>query len=682
LVTLADWIASDDIVFPFATSEAQATSLRREHARRALMKLGLDPSEARSQLLSDCPGFGTISPFDPRPIQKACEGLPSYPSGSIVLIEGETGSGKTEAALTRFVQLFHSGAVDGMYFALPTRSAATQLHGRVVSAVKRAFPKKDDRPGVVLGVPGYLLVDDMTGRKLPPFQVLWEDSDKDRFRFRGWAAETPKRYLAGTVIVGTIDQVLLSCIQVKHAHMRATALQRLLLVVDEVHASDVYMGRLLEEVLNHHLSCGGHALLMSATLGHAVQTRLMTTNKHSYLSLEEAESVPYPFIVHADASRTDVQSVETADNGHTKSVRMEKAPIASDSFSIAALALDAAEAGARVLVIRNTVRDCVEVQKSVEVGSSGNGSLLFQARGVVAPHHSRFCKADREALDHAMELEFGKSSRRRGVIAVATQTVQQSLDIDADLLITDLCPADVLLQRIGRLHRHVVRSTDLPADNQARPEGFEEPRCIVLLPSERGLEQLIRSPEGKAYGPHGLGTVYEDLRILEATWQLLESYKIWTIPEMNRRLVESATHPDSLNAIVSDLGGRWQKHHQYILGIHSAQRIHASLGLLQREKPFGEEEFPNDLERARTRLGTGDRQVLFEELVKSAFGNSFRQLVIPAQYAQGVEEEAVVENVSAAETAVHFDYGGKPFIYDRFGLAPFSKTSEEDPVHD
>ncbi|MEZ4454914.1 MAG: hypothetical protein R3B09_36020, partial [Nannocystaceae bacterium] len=116
-------------------------------------------------------------------------------------------------------------------------------------------------------MPGYLRVDEQEGTRLPGFEVLWNDDPRQRYRYRGWAAEGSKRYLAGAIVVGTIDQVLLSTSMTSHAHLRATAASRQLLVVDEAHASDAYMNRLLEEVLAFHLAAGGHAFLMSATLG-------------------------------------------------------------------------------------------------------------------------------------------------------------------------------------------------------------------------------------------------------------------------------------------------------------------------------------------------------------------------------------------------------------------------------
>lgn len=667
LLILADWIGSDERFFAYADSPSDRMPPARQRAAEAVAKLGLDPADARQSMGEERPGFSSIVPpeFSPRPVQRVCCGLRDHPDGSLTILESDTGSGKTEAALARFSQLFHAGLVDGMYFALPTRTAATQLHGRVVSAMERAFPDPAARPATVLAVPGYLSVDRNTGQRLAPFRVLWDDDENWRWHSRGWAAERPKRFLAGTVAVGTVDQVLLSTLQVKHAHLRAGALLRHLLVVDEVHASDPYMDRLLEEVLDHHLRAGGHAFLMSATLGSAAHSRFMGGRHATPPPLEEARRRAYPLLAHADGERQRVESIPAEPTGYSKSVAVEAGPIAGQPESVADLARQAARRGARVLVIRNTVGDCIATQTALEQLAGGDDGALFKAAGVIAPHHSRFSGPDRKVLDRAIEREFGKGAEGGGVVAIATQTVQQSLDLDADLMLSDLCPVDVLLQRIGRLHRHPGARPP-----EARPDGFGTPRTLVLVPEERSLGTHIAA-DGRAYGPHGLGTVYEDLRILEATWRLVEQRQEWTIPAMNRTLVEDATHPEALHAIAESLGEEWLRHEKQILGIRAADSSHAGLVLLRRDKPFGDPAtlFPRDLdERIKTRLGEGDRRIEFQSPIRSPFGEQFSELTIPAYQVPDDSEEAEPENVETGEGRLCFDFAGQSFTYDRTGL--------------
>jgi len=668
LVTLADWIGSDADLFPYAEDDADRMPFARAQAAHVLRRMGLDVRPARRHLSSARPGFDAVCEHPPRPVQEACARLEDHAGGSLLILESETGSGKTEAALTRFVQLLQAGLVDGMYFALPTRAAAMQIHGRVREAVQRAFPDASCRPPVVQAVPGYFAVDEATGRQLPGFQVLWDDDDRMRWRHRGWAAENPKRYLAAAIAVGTIDQVLLSTLCVRHAHLRATALMRQLLVVDEVHASDAYMGHLLEHVVRHHLRAGGHALLMSATLGSVARSRLLS-DRHRGPSLAEAVAAPYPLISHVDASRSDPELISADSAGQPKLVHVSAEPLAADPIGVARVALGAARQGARVLVIRNTVTDCVATHQALEEVAGADEPALFRVAGVTAPHHSRFARPDRELLDASVERAFGKGASGKGVALVATQTVEQSLDIDADLMLSDLCPADVLLQRIGRLHRHSGR---------IRPDICAQTRLIVLVPEERALDGFI-CPDGKARGPHGLGTVYEDLCMLEATWRQIERKPVWRIPAMNREIVEAVTHPDALQALTQELGGRWLEHRICMRGILSAQTAHAGLALLPRSDPFGEQGFPEDPgERIKTRLGESDRLCSFGQQLVSPFGQPFDELTIPWYYAEGADENATAQNVIARVGTVQFDFGEASFVYDRLGLRSAEATHSQE----
>jgi CRISPR-associated endonuclease/helicase Cas3 len=210
----------------------------------------------------------------------------------LLLIESDTGSGKTEAALAWWMRLYAEGKVDGLYFALPTRVAARELYTRVLQAVERAFePDQRPRP-VLLAAPGYVRIDGEP--VLPdPSGALWDDDTARKWRERLWSAERPKRFLAAPVAVGTIDQALLSVLQVKHSLMRSVCLDRHLLVVDEVHASDPYMRELLKGLLRGHLARGGWALLLSATLG---ETAAAAFFGREPVPLAAAMARPYPLI--------------------------------------------------------------------------------------------------------------------------------------------------------------------------------------------------------------------------------------------------------------------------------------------------------------------------------------------------------------------------------------------------
>ena len=655
LVMLADWLASDEHFFPFSyDTNADRFAFAQNNAKLVCENMFLNPIRAVDALGQKLAGFENIFGFSPRGVQISAEEIKMPENGSVIIIESETGSGKTEAAFRYFLRLFHARKVDGMYFALPTRTATTQIHSRITKYVKNAFG--ENAPPVTLAVPGYLQTDEIKGERLAPFDVLWNDNDKERFRYRGWAAEHPKRYLAGSIVIGTIDQVLLSALTVSHAHMRATALFRHLLVVDEVHSSDPYMRRILSEVIQRHTGAGGHALLMSATLGSGMRQKLLNTSE--YISLDEAVKLPYPLL--SDNSCKAMQK-EVPYSCKQKIVTVELKSLMSDELGIANIGLNAVKAGAKTVILRNTVNGAIDVQKIIEKMAADETCLLFTCNNVSALHHFRFSKEDRETLDNALEGIYGKTRSSGGRVVVATQTIQQSLDLDADLMITDLCPIDVLLQRIGRLHRHDRKPEE-------RPFGFRSAKVIVLVPDERDLTKFIH-PNGNAPGPHGIGTVYPDLRILESTWRLLEKNGQFEIPLMNRQLVEMALHEEIIKKVVdSDI---WRKHSNIMEGIIHAQSQSAVLNLVEWDKEFGEYSFSDIHPKIKSRLGEGDRLADFEREIKSPFGKTFRYLTIPSHWSHGIEEDEKPKIFKEDDAGIVFEIGGRRFIYDHWGLRTF-----------
>lgn len=650
LLMLADWLGSDEATFCFANgTEPDRMRRARVEAPALLHEVGLAVEPFRKAVRAVTPTFAAaFGGFDPRPVQRAV----TEPNAPLLVVEAETGSGKTEAALWRFKTLFEAELVDGLYFALPTRVAATQIFSRIKTFRDRVFPA-DARPGVVLAVPGQARFDDAEARPLPGFGVQWSDDARDAPANRErWAAEHPKRFLAATIAVGTIDQALLGSIAVKHAHMRGTALMRQLLVVDEVHASDVYMEKLLANLLRSHIGAGGQALLLSATLGAGMRARLLGT---AMPEPETAAALPYPALSWAENGQEVRLSI--ARDGRNKRVHVEVAPVLKDAAAVASLALDAARRGAAVLVIRNTVAAAIETAQALEALSGPDSPLLFRVEDVATLHHSRFALEDRLLLDAAVEAAMGRDRPAgAGRIVVGTQTLEISLDLDADLLVTDLCPIDVLLQRIGRLHRHASRS---------RPESFAEARAVVLVPDDRDLRatKLTRYGLGPLHEGDG---VYPDLRVIEATWRFLECHPAWDIPAMNRILVEGATHPSRLLEVEADdpgwkaLGGRQE-------GIEGAKKGAAHLALLDRSKPFDRCEIDRD-ERLATRLGAADRLVRFDPPRMGPFGAAVTRLRLPAFLAKGIGEDADPQDVVESSGELSFRLGEIVFSYDQYGL--------------
>ena len=652
-LTLADWIASEDSFWKKGRKEdlldpSVAIQDAESKAREAVGNLYLDlrGSEVDDSLEAILGGY---NPYD---IQEKIQQLPVPEDGTLTILESATGSGKTEGAIGRFLRLLRQGEVDSMYFALPTRSAATQLHGRVRKVAQSTF---ETPPPVHLAVPGYLKVDDTEGQRFG-FDVRWDEPVGPR----GWAAESSKRYTASPIAVGTVDQVLLSALRTNHSHLRTAGLSRSLLVVDEVHASSVYMNELLHDVLSFHRASGGHAVLMSATLGSRARASFTGSEVPAF---EEAREQDYPLITHAAADE-EPERVSTTAPSDGKEVQVKTSPSMERPKKVAAQAQKAAEEGAHVLVIRNTVPECQKTHGHLD------NQLSLQVSGVACPHHSRYAPEDRERLDERVEQVYGKNEvegeptrpEEGGVVTVATQTVEQSLDIDADLLITDLCPMDVLLQRIGRLHRH---------NRPKRPSGYEKARCILLTPSNRDLTAGISPGDGRGFPGPGLGSVYRDLRIIEATWRTVESREHvadgWIeIPEDNRALVEESTHPAVIEEIESR--GVWQSHADQVRKLARAEALEARNNLIDRAKPFTADsnQFPGH--QLKTRLGEEDIQVELQSPQRTPFGEVVQQITLSPYLFDDRPDHGKAEQVSQSSTGFRFTFAGREFEYTSSGI--------------
>ena len=662
LVQLADWLGSDTRYFPYSELGEDRFQTSRRLARTAVNALGLDAEDTRRRLLEFAPDFAAVFGGNaPYPTQAA---MADDVLGPVVVLEAETGSGKTEAALWRFLYLFKQGKVDSLYFALPTRVAASQAYRRVCEAIARAWP--EGAPVVVRALSGYAAADGETFRPLPDFKALWSDEPSDAEAGRRWAAENAKRYLAAPIAVGTVDQALLGTLLVKHAHLRHALAARSLLVIDEVHASDAYMSVLIEHLVAAQTSLGGHSLLLSATLGAAARSRYLAAGQRKPLRippLPEAIALPYPAI-------SDLNGLhETSGALRNKRVTWHCMDAIDDPQRVASAALEAAAHGARVLVIRNTVPAAVATLAELEA-MTPNKDWLFSVGNALTLHHSRFSREDRPRLDDAVEAQLGKKRSAGPMIVVGTQTLEQSLDLDADFLITDLCPMDVLLQRIGRLHRHARSAKE-------RPTSFREAQVCVLTPCNGDLAPNLTRPRNGLGRFRDGGGVYADVRVLEATRRLIEAELQVCIPADNRRLVESATHPEALQAIEA-LGSAWAIHARQIEGDTGARRTNAKLGLLPLDTAFSELAFPDDVKLA-TRLGAADRVVEFEPPLSGPFGTAIRELPIRHHLLpKGLAPDALPSDLCTEPGGFRFQLGNVYYRYSRLGLEKLAQTAIQE----
>ena len=708
LVSLADWIGSSTApgFFPYDLGAAGITAgagnvspflqgtdrwpVARERATAVLKRLRIDVTEARESVIGQPVDFAAVFENPPYLIQTEA----SDPDrASPVILESETGSGKTEAALWRFKRLFDAGRVDSLCFLLPTRISATSIEMRVRAFIETLFPDANVRPNVVLAVPSYLRANGHDGTRLAGFEVFWPDQPDEPSPY--WAAENSKRYFAAAAAVATVDQFLLSALRTKHAHLRATTLLRALVVVDEVHASDPYMRALLRSALRRHHAAGGEALLMSATLtGEARDDFLEACHRKTWPRMarapdeDRAAANDYPRI----SSPGQPPFIGTITADAVKIVRHRLAPLMTDAIAVADLAIEAASQGARVLIVRNTVRQALETQLALEQHLGLANPLLFRFapdRGptVVAMHHGRYATPDRRVLDHAVEAAYGKSAlqQQRPGILCATQTLEISVDCDADFLITDLVPMDVLLQRLGRLHRHRLRDPWRPAD-------FRLPRCVVLVPADRDLGPLTRPGRGRSLGI-GPNSAYPDLLSLEATWRALESERFaeLRIPTDNRALVEASCASSAHAALSQELGEDWAKHFQQMIGIRGAHAGHATAHSTDWHRPWSAAA-PGELDGVlRTRLGLDGIELTLKTAWTSPFGQQIEHLTLPGwmlpassassgasggALTHAQDQMCCLTATDSSEDALCFTVSDRCFRYDRLGLQRVDQAPE------
>jgi CRISPR-associated endonuclease/helicase Cas3 len=511
LCSVADWLASrcDETNFSYQQSpEALHEYFKRkevEDARRVFKFSGI---EGTTRIYG---GVRSLLPESvvPHPLQGRIDELPL--ETGLTIIEAPTGSGKTEAALAYAWRLVSAGLADALIFALPTQATANAMLGRLEKLSGKLF---HESPNLLLAHGSARFNKEFAQLKR---RGLGDDGEPDGWSQCGaWLAESRKRVFLGQVGVCTIDQVLISVLPVKHRFVREFGVDRSVVIVDEVHAYDAYMYELLEKVLQQQHAANASAILLSATLPAAQRRQLCEAwRPGSECGDGGAKTASYPLITRIGASAPMGISLSQDEQPATNAVNIECLRLDKlyPDADLLKRIIAAAENGAQVAVICNLVNDAQRIAYTMQ-GMSGAPVDLF---------HSRFRFKDRQAIEDKIIHHFGPDGlRSKGRILVATQVVEQSLDVDFDWIITQLCPVDLLFQRLGRLHRH---------KRSSRPDGFSKPLCTVLLPMD---------------GDYGYtGKIYANIRVLWRTEQ-----KLVAAPEM--KIVFPAAYREWIEAVYQE----------------------------------------------------------------------------------------------------------------------------------
>lgn len=497
LCAAADWIGSNTTWFkPIGSCDDldEYLAYARETALLAVTEAGLAGAVSKPALIFD---------FALRPMQAACADIPLPDGPALALIEDETGAGKTEAALLLAHRMLLAGKGRGLYFALPTMATSDAMFARACTIVGRMMEN-----------PTLTLAHGRAGVS-QSFRDLIDSaqSGEDAATCTEWLQDSRRRALLADIGIGTIDQALLSVLPVKHQTLRHFGLSSKVLIVDEVHEmGEPYIGQELLRLLQMHRAAGGSAILLTATLPLDLRARLLSIYDG------QNDDPAYPALTIAGGRAvtkfaTDARPVK----GPVQVARLESAEAAVD------LLLDAARAGAACVWIRNSVDDAI------------TGVSALAARGISACLlHARYALCDRKRIEAEVLARAGKDGTdRAGFVLVGTQVLEASLDLDFDVMVSDIAPIAALIQRAGRLWRHMDRR---PAASRPVPR----PVLHILSP-----DPAIVTDDKWLHGTLGSGAyVYALAEIWRSARAIFQAGQI-SAPHGLRALIEAVHGHDA-----------------------------------------------------------------------------------------------------------------------------------------
>lgn len=528
-VVLADWTGSSTRFFPRVSRSMPIDVYWRQALDKAKDALIVFPPHSK---IAPFTSIHMLFPFieNPTPLQqKVLELEISQVGPQLFILEDVTGAGKTEAALILSHRLMAAGKAQGLFFGLPTMATANAMFDRLAKTWL-SFYTADSRPSLVLAHSSRALMDRFN-------QTIWsgdlsgsEEVDESLTSWQGcaaWFADSSKKALLAEIGVGTLDQALMAVMPFKHNNLRLLGLSNKILLADEIHAYDTYMSRILEKLIEQQAREGNCTILLSATLSQQQRDKLVAAFSLGAGNCVQAPLLgkdDYPWLTQVMVSEVISQHVETRPEVE-RSVNVGW--LHSEQHCIEHIEMVAGQ-GKCIAWIRNSVDDAIRIYHQLLVREAIPASCL-------SLFHSRFAFYDRQRIETEMLARFGKggSSHRAGKVLIATQVIEQSLDIDMDEMISDLAPIDLLIQRAGRLQRHI-------RDNSGRiktsgDDEREPPKLLILapewddFPKEDWFANVMRN---SAY-------VYPDHGRIWLTQRILREQGVIRMPQSARVLIES-----------------------------------------------------------------------------------------------------------------------------------------------
>lgn len=551
LTVAADWLGSNTRWFRYHAPDLSLAeywkTVALPQARQAVEESGLVPAVA-----APAPGIRTLFPaLESLPLtglQNWAETVNIADGPQVFILEDLTGAGKTEAALTLAARLMATGGAQGVYLALPTMATADAMFDRVRrdNGWRRFFAGGAGQLALAHSADWLKLRLEAINRRDADYGP-GEDTSASR-HCSAWLADSRKKALLADFGVGTLDQALLAVLPVRHQSLRLLGLAHKVLIVDEVHACDCYMGELLARLLRFHAALGGSAILLSATLPQNQRTRyLQAFAQGAGIVTEPPKSEAYPLATRLARASLVEQPLPARES---VSRRVEVTLLQQEAQVIARLEETIAQSRCAVWV-RNTVADAVDSWRLWNTTHPDQPATLF---------HARFALHDRLGIGSHLLADFGPNSSpatRCGRLVIATQVVEQSLDVDFDDMVSDLAPIDLLIQRAGRLQRHRRDGTGNRVPEET-PDGRSGARLAVLAP------EPTQDADAKWIKRHlpKTGKVYPDHGKLWLTARWLLDRGGFEVPRQAREMIEAVYDdasferlPEKLRAVADAADG-------------------------------------------------------------------------------------------------------------------------------
>ena len=453
LLITADWIASNTELFPLISIDDDDIQIDFEkRTLNALDNLNFTEQWNAERTAYSDKDFEETFGFLPRAVQKCIiEIAQNADHPGLFILEAPMGCGKTEAALSCSELIASKCKKNGLFFGMPTQATANGIFPRVINWAEK---QSEEFYHCVQLQHGNAALNE-TFQKIQ--KGIPEEESDSGIIVHSWFCDSKKSCLADFV-VATVDQLLMLALKRRHIMLLHLGLSEKVVIIDEVHAYDAYMNQYLERALQWLGAYHTPVILLSATLPSKRRMSLV----RAYLDLKTSDeifekNISYPLLTWTDGGKIMQKALPY--NADKKTIHISKC----NDKDIIEIVRSAVSSGGCVGIIMNTVSRAQSTTKLIKNEITDNVLL----------YHAQYIMPDRAAKEEILLERIGsdsKSEKRQGLVVIGTQVLEQSLDIDFDILITDICPVDLLLQRIGRLHRHTRK----------RPDELKIPVCYVL----------------------------------------------------------------------------------------------------------------------------------------------------------------------------------------------------------